>query len=423
MKPYLALLYIWEYDTALPRRHMHREWRSEEPSKEKEEENVLILQGGGSLGAYECGVCKAFANHDIEFDIIGGTSIGAANAAILTAGKYPKENEKQGGSYYHQYQESSNKFRDKVKILEDFWLYIAEENFGNWIFPMMSDLMLPPHPSTDEARMMVSSMRTLALGNPKVAIPRWFIPWSPDYFTPWKWPYLYDTSPLRDTLAKYVNFSLLGPTTAANLSATGQTNTYNNISNNDEIRKPAKIPRLIMTATDIQSGQSKIFDSDTMHIDASTIAGCCGYPFYGMSWAESNGKYLWDGSLLRNTILLSIFEASPYRPKKVYVANVFPKVQQEMPSNMLQILHRARDILFEDKTSEIHESLLTHISDLISLLDQMNQFLKSDLLSDIIAKNNKNNELQEQLNKLRKQYNNVTAKRGALIKSLVRVQR
>ena len=174
---------------------MHKESRRE--ARLKEEENVLILQGGGSLGAYECGLCKAFANHDMEFDIIGGTSIGAVNAAILAAGKYPEENEKQGESYYHKFQGSTSKrsinnnnaidkqdpennednnhhytFRDKVKILEDFWLYIAEKDFGNWIFPTVSDLILPPYSSPEETRMVISSMRSLALGNSKVAIPR-----------------------------------------------------------------------------------------------------------------------------------------------------------------------------------------------------------------------------------------------------------
>jgi NTE family protein len=36
----------------------------------KDIENVLILQGGGSLGAFACGVCKIFAKKGIRFDII-----------------------------------------------------------------------------------------------------------------------------------------------------------------------------------------------------------------------------------------------------------------------------------------------------------------------------------------------------------------
>ena len=43
-------------------------------------ETVLVLQGGGSLGAYECGVYKALARYVKKFDIVTGTSIGAINA-------------------------------------------------------------------------------------------------------------------------------------------------------------------------------------------------------------------------------------------------------------------------------------------------------------------------------------------------------
>ncbi len=56
--------------------------------KDKDTENleletVLVLQGGGSLGAYECGVYKTLYKHGIEFDILAGSFIGAINAAII----------------------------------------------------------------------------------------------------------------------------------------------------------------------------------------------------------------------------------------------------------------------------------------------------------------------------------------------------
>jgi NTE family protein len=50
-------------------------------------ENVLVLQGGGSLGAFGCGVFKALTNNSIKIDIVAGTSIGGINAAIRA---YPK---------------------------------------------------------------------------------------------------------------------------------------------------------------------------------------------------------------------------------------------------------------------------------------------------------------------------------------------
>ncbi|MDQ6864891.1 MAG: patatin-like phospholipase family protein [Thermoproteota archaeon] len=68
-------------------------------------ENVLILQGGGSLGAFGCGVFKALANNNVKLDIIAGTSIGGVNAAIIAGSKDDKYPE---------------------KILEQFWFELAE---------------------------------------------------------------------------------------------------------------------------------------------------------------------------------------------------------------------------------------------------------------------------------------------------------
>ncbi|HJT48477.1 MAG TPA: patatin-like phospholipase family protein [Nitrososphaeraceae archaeon] len=44
-------------------------------------ENVLVLQGGGSLGAFGWGIFKALANNNIKIDIVAGTSIGGVNAS------------------------------------------------------------------------------------------------------------------------------------------------------------------------------------------------------------------------------------------------------------------------------------------------------------------------------------------------------
>ena len=50
-------------------------------------ENVLVMQGGGSLGAFACGVFKALVKHKVQIDIVAGTSIGAVNAAIIVGSK------------------------------------------------------------------------------------------------------------------------------------------------------------------------------------------------------------------------------------------------------------------------------------------------------------------------------------------------
>ena len=51
---------------------------------------VLVLQGGGALGAYQGGVYQALHEAGVEPDWIIGTSIGAINAAIIT-GNRPEE--------------------------------------------------------------------------------------------------------------------------------------------------------------------------------------------------------------------------------------------------------------------------------------------------------------------------------------------
>ncbi len=46
-------------------------------------QTVLVLQGGGALGAYQVGVYQALTEAGIEPDWVIGTSIGAINASII----------------------------------------------------------------------------------------------------------------------------------------------------------------------------------------------------------------------------------------------------------------------------------------------------------------------------------------------------
>jgi len=78
-------------------------------------ENVLVLQGAGSLGAFGCGVFKALANKNIKLDIVAGTSIGGINGAII-AGSSDKEHPE--------------------RKLEEFWLELTE-NSVNLTVPVM----------------------------------------------------------------------------------------------------------------------------------------------------------------------------------------------------------------------------------------------------------------------------------------------
>src|SRR6201988_5445318 len=69
---------------------------------------VLVLQGGGALGAYQAGVFEALSNAGIEPDWVIGTSIGAINGALI-AGNAPGQ---------------------RVRRLREFWQGLASDSAG-----------------------------------------------------------------------------------------------------------------------------------------------------------------------------------------------------------------------------------------------------------------------------------------------------
>lgn len=79
-------------------------------------ENVLIMQGGGSLGSFSCGVFKALVKQKIRIDIVAGTSIGAVNAAII-AGSKSDQPEKDLEDFWLEVSESN------IQIIPDLWMY------------------------------------------------------------------------------------------------------------------------------------------------------------------------------------------------------------------------------------------------------------------------------------------------------------
>ena len=134
-------------------------------------QTVLILQGGGAMGAFECGVAKALEERGIVPDIVAGVSIGAFNGAIIAANP-----------------------GCATVALKSFWeeLTVRSGDFGGSRF--------------DDA---MTSWQTLALGSPNFFIPRWLQPiWSPEQF-PYRWTSLYDTAPMKELIERYVDFSKL----------------------------------------------------------------------------------------------------------------------------------------------------------------------------------------------------------------------
>ncbi|MGC2682691.1 MAG: patatin-like phospholipase family protein [Candidatus Nitrosopolaris sp.] len=359
--------------------------------KEKETtspETVLILQGGGSLGAYECGVWKTLARHNIKFEIIAGTSIGAANAAIIAAHKGSNNSEVDN--------------EDSAKMLENFWLELAE----NIMPPLPLPQQFSSTYSTDGMRAVFASMYSAIYGNPKAFFPQWIVSsFFNYYFQPFKplaYP-LFDITPLKKTLSRYVDF--------------------------DIFKTSKKRPRLIVTCTNIQTSNPVIYDSKNVDINAENVVASAGFPFYGISWTQQNNKYLWDGALLSNTPLREIVFASPTLDKIIYLVNIFPRYQKELPQDIFEAWHRARDIIYCDKTdSSIHLSKI--ISRYLMLLKEMHELLTTMMTTKLnnntcIAENHDQREQQPKtrLDKLEIEYNKLVSFRGAVIRKIIRIER
>src|SRR5215210_2246673 len=349
-------------------------------------EKVLILQGGGSLGAFGCGVFKALANSNIKIDIIAGTSIGGLNASIIAGSKGEDPPE---------------------KTLEQYWLELGEDSAANLNSPFLEwlaryPILTPPPPPSptpttghsamthiSQVKSVVSFYSSAIYGNNKIFVPRWrpdFAFSDPQYFTPDKWTYMYDHSPLVKTAEKYIDYNKLQPN--------GKPNS-----------------RLIITAVNVMTAEPLIFDSAKQQITSKHILAATGYPSYYFPWAEvEEGVYAWDGSLLSNTPLREVIDASPVRDKRVFLVENYPKRCDTLPDNLLEVQHRARDIMFSDKT--LHSLQMSKaITYYLRLINDLYKMLEDQFSS-------KKKEEIEKFEKIRARYKKVSEEHGAEIKSV-----
>jgi len=345
-------------------------------------ENVLVLQGGGSLGAFACGVMKAFASKNIKFDIISGTSIGAVNGAIIAGARSDRPH----------------------KALEDFWLELAESSLH--IIPDFYNLNYDQEKMAMElVKSPSASMNSAIFGVPKFFVPRWF-KW--DLQTsiqqeeeknqlPSNWTYFYDNTPLAKTIEEYVDFKKLSPKSI----------------NADEDNDPSTV-RLIVTAANVLTAEPIVFDSAKIQINVRHLLASTGYPQYGFPWVEAEEKvYGWDGALLSNSPIREVLEASPREDKHVFMVENYPRTIDRLPANMTEVQSRAKDIMFCDKTSS-----------LIKLAKLINKHV--DLIEKLYSALNKcehSHLMREQMAEIEKSYELLVRRYGAKILSVMRIVR
>ena len=353
-------------------------------SRKKPIENVLVLQGGGSLGAFACGVFKALYKKNIKFDIVSGTSIGAINGAIIAGSK------------------SDNPVQD----LEDFWIELAESSYNN--IPDIITFDYDDKTKQTKLKTIPSASLNAALfGVPKMFIPRWFqinnFMTGNFYFgqqqLPWNWTYIYDNSPLIKTLEKYINFQKLSP------EINSPPNPRSSSSNT------TTAIRLIVTAVNVLTADPLLFDSFKMQIQLKHLLASVGYPNYGFSWVEvDDGVYGWDGSLLSNTPMREVILQSPSHDKNIFIVENHAKIIKELPSDMTEVQARIKDILFGDKTRSFGQisKLITRQLELIENMYTELDFSKID---------------SKKVDHINKEYEQLVHKYGSKILNITRISK
>jgi NTE family protein len=255
----------------------------------KHDHTVLVLQGGGALGAYQAGVYEGLAECGASPDWVAGVSIGAINAALV-AGNPPER---------------------RVERLREFWHRVSAQ------IPFI------PPPAMDSMRPMLDQMSTataVVFGVPGFFSPR-MVP-----------PFLaldgsigalsfYDTQPLKKTLEDLVDFDLINHHAGVRLS---------------------------LGAVELRTGNSVYFDSKATKIGADHVLASGALP-PGFPPVEIGGELYWDGGIVSNSPLWYVLDADPRMNALIVQVDVFSGAG-EAPRNLAEVQERAKDIQYASKT-------------------------------------------------------------------------
>jgi NTE family protein len=260
-------------------------------------QTVLVLQGGGALGAYQMGVYQAIHESGIEPDWVVGTSIGAINGAII-AGNRPSCR-----------LERLQAFWDQVAIGQDDPLSGMADLFGRGLV----------------------NLATILRG-----IPGFFTP-NPSAFLGLDAPLgieqaaYYSTAPLRQTLNNLVDFDHLG----------------------------TRATRLTVGAVNARSGQMRYFDSgrDDIGVDHVMASGALPPAFPAV---RIDGQPYWDGGLYSNNPVEVVLDDNPRRDSTIFSVTLWNPSDAE-PTTLAGVTARQKDIQYSTRDrSHIHHQQQIH---------------------------------------------------------------
>lgn len=262
---------------------------------------ALVLQGGGALGAYQCGVYEALHEFGIQPTWFAGTSIGAINAAIL-AGNAPE---------------------DRVARLREFWDTICvPAGVSAWPATSLYEAWaawMPPSETLSSAMAALGAMGALAHGQRGFFTPRMFSPFAYQQGTPEATSF-YDTTPLRATLERLIDFDRI---------------------NGGEVR-------LSVGAANVRSGNVRYFDSKIDRITAEHIIASGALP-PAFPAVVIDGESYWDGGTVSNTPLDYVLSEQPRRDSLVLQVDLW-SARGALPATLMDVFERQKDIQYSSRT-------------------------------------------------------------------------
>jgi NTE family protein len=253
----------------------------------KFDHQILLLQGGGALGAYHAGVYEGLAEAGREPTWVVGVSIGALTCALI-AGNPPDK---------------------RVERLQAFWDRVS--GYGPLGLPMWFESMRPALNSLSAAT--VATFGSPGFFRPRVPPAFLFTSGGPEATS------IYDTSPLIGTLKELVDFDLLN----------------------------AGDVRVSLGTTNVTTGASTYFDSKTTRIGPEHVLASGALP-PGFPAVEIDGEHYWDGGIVSNSPLNYLWDERPLTTALILQVDLF-KATGEMPRNLFEVAERLKDVQYSSK--------------------------------------------------------------------------